>query len=459
MERSSIDLNQHAFDLNEVPLTDLNASFPGSSSPNGLGKPWLPKKGGWLELFCKMFGHESLAMNNPTTSGVTSGLLTADYRLYCDSMAFNGQSLQTEPNFHQSLQEKGKRNGKSSALRSDSMMCNGHTMQNEPDFHYKHKNRKFNGKHSGLHGNSTSCDDQSLQIGADFRQNYEKRRFTGIKGGGKQVFSHGLEVPSIFHLPCLPMIEKINPGLRACNSTTHNGNGLDAFSQGDKSCSVNSHNKVIRADPEQESMSLDSTKALLKDCMGHSLPIWDLNHFPSPVFNVDFQSPPQISQSANIHQQATLYSANILGKTPERTPIPIIKNRQKCSCAQPLSNTFETISCSQRSESGTDPGIHFMSTSRQAYGIPKKINELSIRNDYNCAPEGNKTFDLESCEDIQPSLNWMKDHEPRVKIIASPDWLPEGWITELKRRQCGSTAGTTDKVLTFSHCILRLHLL
>ena len=36
--------------------------------------------------------------------------------------------------------------------------------------------------------------------------------------------------------------------------------------------------------------------------------------------------------------------------------------------------------------------------------------------------------------------------ETPVKIIESPDWLPPGWITELKTRKAGSTAGTRDKV-------------
>ena len=30
--------------------------------------------------------------------------------------------------------------------------------------------------------------------------------------------------------------------------------------------------------------------------------------------------------------------------------------------------------------------------------------------------------------------------------IGSPDWLPDGWITELHIRQTGTTAGTRDKV-------------
>ena len=69
MERH-IDLNKHAFDLNEVPLIDLNVGFlhdgsTSSSSSSSLSPHSVmnttscPKKGGWLELFQTMFGHEN----------------------------------------------------------------------------------------------------------------------------------------------------------------------------------------------------------------------------------------------------------------------------------------------------------------------------------------------------------------------------------------------------------------
>jgi hypothetical protein len=34
----------------------------------------------------------------------------------------------------------------------------------------------------------------------------------------------------------------------------------------------------------------------------------------------------------------------------------------------------------------------------------------------------------------------------KVEVIESPDWLPYGWITEMKTRGTGSSAGSTDKV-------------
>lgn len=37
----------------------------------------------------------------------------------------------------------------------------------------------------------------------------------------------------------------------------------------------------------------------------------------------------------------------------------------------------------------------------------------------------------------------------KVEVIESPDWLPHGWITEMKTRGTGSSAGSTDKVIFF----------
>jgi hypothetical protein len=247
------------------------------------------------------------------------------------------------------------------------------------------------------------------------------------------------------------MIENVDPDFQACNSSTRNRNLFDEFPRGGRSRLMNGHEKLFTTDPEQVNTSLDSTKALSKDCLKHELPTWDLNYIPSPVLNVDFQSLPQASpKSANIRQQSMLASANLMQKIPERTPpVPVIKTKQKCSCALPLSNTFEMIPCSQMTQCGVDTEIQSLSISRQAYGIPKKIDELSAQNMHGCAAEGSKVFGIGPCEDMQPSSSSsdrMKSQASGIKIVASPDWLPEGWITELKRRQGGSTAGTTDKV-------------
>ena len=41
----------------------------------------------------------------------------------------------------------------------------------------------------------------------------------------------------------------------------------------------------------------------------------------------------------------------------------------------------------------------------------------------------------------------------KVEVIESPNWLPHGWITEMKTRGTGSSAGTKDKV-KFLCCML-----
>lgn len=36
-------------------------------------------------------------------------------------------------------------------------------------------------------------------------------------------------------------------------------------------------------------------------------------------------------------------------------------------------------------------------------------------------------------------------YQRAVTVIESPDWLPKGWVTELRIRETGASAGTTDK--------------
>ena len=54
------------------------------------------------------------------------------------------------------------------------------------------------------------------------------------------------------------------------------------------------------------------------------------------------------------------------------------------------------------------------------------------------------------------SLSDMKIQSYRraIEVISSPEWLPEGWVTELKTRGSGNSAGTKDKVFSYIHSFI-----
>ncbi|KAH7316183.1 hypothetical protein KP509_21G081800 [Ceratopteris richardii] len=56
MDKQSFDLNKHAFDLNEAPLSDRGLDLQGAT--HEFASSLHPKKGGWLEMFNNMFGQD-----------------------------------------------------------------------------------------------------------------------------------------------------------------------------------------------------------------------------------------------------------------------------------------------------------------------------------------------------------------------------------------------------------------
>ena len=61
------------------------------------------------------------------------------------------------------------------------------------------------------------------------------------------------------------------------------------------------------------------------------------------------------------------------------------------------------------------------------------------------------TLPTNPSRDALVSCDKIPRFQPRkVEVISSPDWLPHGWVTELKTRGSGNSAGSKDKVTTYA---------
>eukprot|EP00250_Pteridium_aquilinum_P008608 c18074_g2_i1 orf=3-1199(-) len=58
-------------------------------------------------------------------------------------------------------------------------------------------------------------------------------------------------------------------------------------------------------------------------------------------------------------------------------------------------------------------------------------------------PEKKSTADAES--PVETDELTIRRYQYKVEVVDSPDWLPKGWITELKTRGTGGSAGCKDK--------------
>ncbi|KAI5055838.1 hypothetical protein GOP47_0029359 [Adiantum capillus-veneris] len=62
---------------------------------------------------------------------------------------------------------------------------------------------------------------------------------------------------------------------------------------------------------------------------------------------------------------------------------------------------------------------------------------------------GSLELDEKSAVDVESPVQTdeltIRPHHYKVEVVESPDWLPKGWITELKTRSTGGSAGCKDK--------------
>ncbi|MCO5570410.1 hypothetical protein L7F22_024131 [Adiantum nelumboides] len=62
---------------------------------------------------------------------------------------------------------------------------------------------------------------------------------------------------------------------------------------------------------------------------------------------------------------------------------------------------------------------------------------------------GSLELDEKSAADVESPVQTdeltIRPHHYKVEVVESPDWLPKGWITELKTRSTGGSAGCRDK--------------
>lgn len=93
----------------------------------------------------------------------------------------------------------------------------------------------------------------------------------------------------------------------------------------------------------------------------------------------------------------------------------------------------EPISNESQHLKNTAPNNHEVANGNVAEGAIVKFGSLG--------PD--EKADAES--PIQTDELTIRPHHYKVEVVESPDWLPKGWITELKTRSTGGSAGCKDK--------------
>jgi hypothetical protein len=343
MERHIIDLNKQDFDLNEVPLCDLNVGshdgFSSSSSPPPLSSPhgvhstvFYPKKGGWLELFQNMFTQDAKT--------------TSMHRI--------------APNGFRNMNP-----------------CYGDMVH-------------MDDHHMYAYGGSKEQSKKSVSSLVGKRKKLRKQ-------GNVPLLQFGDQVSEFFLQSGLRdgLILMSHPPFEACSTSTRDHCQLALMNY-----SGNAPHFAYPMFEYNKIGLIDNDQVLHNGCNGSKMPLdLDLNSYPP--FHSDKEDP--------------------VG-----------------GCSRGFSkDQFDQVTCHSLEKNNCDKDF-----------LAQGLNGSRSCND--STSEEPKCYQRDgSVDSAKVSESILSDNsilERIVKVIESPDWLPPGWVTELKTRKAGTRAGTSDKV-------------
>lgn len=401
MDKRSIDLNKHAIDLNEVPMNDFSLDFYDASASHELGRSLLPKKGGWLELFRNMFGHDkvvldgfpfasrSTTLNSSSSNNISqaNGKVHSDPRINSTQAVHNSHSGNS---VDQKLDMAKQSVPYGSKLASLPQQRKDNRTSKLPMFDEFNHGNIFNTLPISEHTGTSSKPFYNAASGQRGCQNdflnpiYSTHKYANFSAGVGQQGCDALGQP------------RYSNGLHTSfNPISEQGSVGSSFSHG-----------------------LNQYRA--------PLPLWDLNSQPVPNWSADLQ-PLAFSKA---HMAGSHHFSQHPGKHSTAVQAHIMDNIEG-ACASLTNLRHENGLSEQEKDCKCLPTClgkeGFMCSQKKSSSGSHRCRALESHNG-----------------DILP-LDRGKGLEQRVRIIASPDWLPAGWITEVKTRMAGSTAGTTDK--------------
>lgn len=388
MDKQSFDLNKHAFDLNEVPLNDLREA----SCSHEVGSPLHPRRGGWLEMFRNMFGNDKVMLDSAPFAMCTTML---------NSSFIN----------HMSQADKIQQ-------LSDSRMLSSQTSQIGHNLHDGHgigQNRDV-GKDSVAGANNPSYMPHQLDKHSKPFTSEELNHINIITP--VPLFNHaGAEgshvAKPLFNASGQPVCatSDLPPFVSSSEGLKFKAGSVPWGCDGN----VPPHLGGLYTSTEKDSVGgishgLDHHKA--------SVPVWDLNSQAFPQWAPDSQIL-RISKPSCITSSGHFSHTHISDKFENGSSSAQVSDT---GSMEVNNNCKDLITCLEKVKGSTCPS--------------KKGSSSSDRG---------KALELMNAENSSLSENKAKNQDLRIRIIPSPDWLPAGWITELKTRMAGSTAGTTDK--------------
>ncbi|MCO5606492.1 hypothetical protein L7F22_060680 [Adiantum nelumboides] len=391
MDKQFFDLNKHALDLNEVPSNELGLDLREASCSHELGSSLHPRRGGWLELFRNMFEHDKVMSDSAPFASCTTML--------------NSRYINHMPQADGILRCRDPRLLSSHCSQVDKKSHNGYVVNQDRDAAMD-RIAKAN--------NLASIPDKHRKNGKSVAS--EEFNLTNVYASAP-LFNHATIGGSHVTKPSINASGQPGCATDVLPSFFSSPEGLKPREWDRKG-----PQHLSGLYPKVDEASVGSSISYGFDQYKDSAPTWDLTSQPFPQWAADFE-PLRHAKSSCITSSGLFSQMQVM---------------DKIATGSPSAQVSEFMSMEENNDSGT---LTIFLEKDKGSDCPSKKGS--------CRSDQENVMGLMNLENAPPSLSLSEDKEkstdPRVRIIASPDWLPAGWITEVKTRMAGSTAGTTDK--------------
>ncbi|KAI5072895.1 hypothetical protein GOP47_0013001 [Adiantum capillus-veneris] len=391
MDKQSLDLNKQALDLNEVPSNELGLDLREASCSHDLGSSLHPRRGGWLELFRNMFGHDKMMSDSGPFASCTTML--------------NSRYINHMPQADGILHHSDPRLVSCHGSQLGEKIYKGHAVSQNGD---AAKDRITETS------NLAFIPDKQKKSCKPFTS--EEFNHTNVYASAP-LFSHAaaggshIKNPSVNASGQPGCATSVLPPFFSSPEGLKPKTGIGPWDKGPQRLSGLYSNVDQASVASSISRGFDHYKA--------SIPMWDLTSQPFPQWAADFQS--LRHAEASCITSSGLFSQMHVMEKIERGGLP--------------AQVSEVAPMEAKTESGA---LTICPEKEKVSSCPsKKGSGRSDREKLTGLMNGGNALCLSEDKEKFP--------DPRVRIIDSPDWLPTGWITEVKTRMAGSTAGTTDK--------------